>query len=484
MADDDLAFSPALKLADMVRERSISPVELVELYLGRIEQLDPQIGAYITVAADEALAAARTAEAAREHSQTPIFHGVPIAIKDLNDTAGIRTTHGSALFAQRVPDRDEACVARLKQGGFIILGKSNTPEFGYSFVTEPPAFHATRNPWDLSVTPGGSSGGAAAAVAAALAPIAQGSDAGGSIRVPSSFCGVFGIKPSRGRVSNAPQTDQLAWQNGPIARTVADAAAMLDLMAGYEVGDLWWAPPSRRAFLKEMGRPPRRLKIAVSTGGFSPAPAIGAVLEAAASLLADLGHSILDSDPDSTWAMPSGPETWDRGIALMGADLARYPILPPINSIPLDQLDPLNRALLEAARSIEAADYGRYLDESAGLGRRLVAMWKQFDVLLTPVVARPPLEIGYGRDGATHPMLPAMLEMAPYTSTWNVTGQPAVSVPFDLDPGGIPIGIQLVGPPAGESILIRLAAQIEEARPWAHRRPTLAVARGIAAFPG
>src|SRR5712691_3850126 len=226
----DLAFATATEQAALVRSGEVSPVELVETYLERIEQLDPQLNAYVTVCADEALAAARTAAA--EPADRP-FHGVPLPIKDLSETAGIRTTFSSRAFADYVPDFDVAVVRRLKEAGFIVLGKTNTPELGITAVTESELNGPCRNPWDTTRTPGGSSGGAAAAVAAGLAPAAHGSDGGGSIRIPASCCGLFGIKPARGRVSPAPYGDVLAGlaTSGPITRSVRDAAALLDAMA-------------------------------------------------------------------------------------------------------------------------------------------------------------------------------------------------------------------------------------------------------------
>src|SRR5437588_1174786 len=229
--DDDLAFASAHELAELIRTREVSPRELGELYAIRIEKLNPQLNAYITLSLDRAMDDARKAEAELGGDDLPRFLGVPISIKDLNDTAGIRTTQGSAAFADRIPDTDDDVVAVLKRAGFIILGKTNTPEFGNGPWTDPLAFGPTRNPWDAERTPGGSSGGAAAALAAGLCPISQGSDGGGSIRIPSSCCGLFGIKPSRGRVPAPERPASLLSQNGPIARTVADAAAMLDALA-------------------------------------------------------------------------------------------------------------------------------------------------------------------------------------------------------------------------------------------------------------
>jgi amidase len=247
----ELAFLPATEQARLVRKRDVSSVELVQLYLDRIERLDPELNSFVTIRSDEALADARAADASA--AEAP-FHGVPIAIKDLTATAGIRTTYSCRAFADNVPDFDTAVVRRIREAGFVIVGKTNTPEFGTVAFTESELNGATHNPWNPALTPGGSSGGAAAAVAAGLVPLAHGTDGGGSIRIPASCCGLFGLKPSRGRISSAPFSSLEGLSTaGPITRSVADAAALLDVLAGYEPGDPWWAPPPERPFAAEVG---------------------------------------------------------------------------------------------------------------------------------------------------------------------------------------------------------------------------------------
>ncbi|WP_375341444.1 amidase [Lyngbya sp. CCY1209] len=297
MNPNDLAFAPALAQAQLIRKGEISPVELVELYLDRIEQFNPQLGCYFTVTAETAIARAHTcAEAlAKPGAEVPPFWGVPISIKDLNPVAGVPCSYGSQVLKDRVAAFDDGVVARIREAGFIILGKTATPELGSLPYTEPEGFPPARNPWNPDYTPGGSSGGAAAAVAAGLCAIAQGSDGGGSIRGPAFCCGVVGIKPSRGRVSHAPVGDYQNGisTNGPIARTVADAAALLDMMSGYITGDPYWLPDPEASFLSAAGRPPDRLRIAVST----EIPPVGTASEACqeavtqtAGHLEDLGH--------------------------------------------------------------------------------------------------------------------------------------------------------------------------------------------------
>ena len=464
MDDADLAFTPALELAGLIRKREVSPTELVELYATRIEKFNPQLNAYITPTLDRATDEAREAEGRLGADQLPPFFGVPISIKDLNDTAGVRTTQGSAAFADRIPDADDDVVAALKRAGFIVLGKTNTPEFGNGPWTEPLAFGPTRNPWDTDRTPGGSSGGAAAALAAGLCPLSQGSDGGGSIRIPSSCCGMFGIKPTRGRVSTSSRQTSPLSTNGPIARTVTDAAAMLDVISGPKLGDAWWIGPADGPFEDEVGRPPGKLRVAFTTKPVlevEVAPGNVKAIEDAAELLADLGHDVEEEAPPWTEAVMHGfMDIWCIGIA------ARDP------EPDLDKVEPLNRIMIERGRETRATDY---LATWAKLHRGLlpvVGFFERYDVLVTPTVATPPPWIGQFRD-PRQPLNEFFKAgtFTPFTAIWNTTGQPAVSLPLAEDEHGLPVGVQIVGRPAEEATLIRLSAQLEEARPWRDRRP-------------
>lgn len=469
---DELAFASALELAKLIREHQVSPVELMELYLGRIDRLNPQLSAYLTVASELALEGARRAEAAFREEDLPPFHGVPVAIKDLNDTAGIRTTYGSRMFSNHVPDADDAVVARLKAGGFIVIGKTYTPEFGTSLLVEGTAFPACRNPWDLGRTPGASSGGSAASVAAGLSPIAQGSDAGGSVRMPASCCGVVGLKPSRGRISHAPRASDLHWTSGPLTRTVADAAAMLDVLAGYEVGDGWWTPPPPRPFLTEAGSQPERLHIAFSTGGVDVAPGNRAALEAAGKLLIELGHSVEEDDPGEGWAIRVDElDVAAPLLAGIGVEVLLWPGMPPLDRIDLDMFDACTRMYLESAPSVKAIDSRASQISSLKSARRILPFFERYDVFLTPAVAQPPLVFESYRDSSIAEQVRAWLSFQPFQSMWNRTGQPAISLPLHIDELGLPAGVQLVGRPADEATLIRLSAQLEEASPWRHLRP-------------
>jgi amidase len=461
---DELAFTPALEQAALVRAGEVSPTELVETTLQRIERLDPDLDAFLTVAADQARAAARAAEQLLHDSDdTPPFLGVPISIKDLNDTAGIRTTHGTAAWHDRVPDGDDEVVARIRRAGFVIVGKTNTPEFGSRSTTESPAYPRARNPWDPTRTPGGSSGGAAAAVASGMGSVAHGSDGGGSIRIPSAWCGVFGIKPSRGRVSAAPGPQSWNATSGPIARTVADAAALLDVMQGYARGDVWWLPAPDRPFASEAGAPTGRLRIAWTAehpdADMQVEPAWREAVMSTAELLAEQGHELVEAAP---------PVIDIARLALIPASsVAARPDLPPI-----DTLDATNRTLVTITRAATAADLADALRCLQDETRRVTAFFEDVDVLLTPTLAaRPPL-LGERIMGEEdwEGML-QLLKIVAFTPTWNMTGQPAVAVPAGLDADGLPVSAQLVGRPADEATIIRLAASLEEARPWRDLRP-------------
>ncbi len=454
---DELAFLSALEQARLVREGAVSSLELVDTYLRRIDRLDPTLNAYVTVCSEEALAAARS-------PRPGPFSGVPLPIKDLTETAGIRTTHSSRAFAGYVPERDVELVRRVRNAGFVVIGKTNTPEFGTTAVTESALNGICRNPWDPERTPGGSSGGAAAAVAAGLAPLAHGSDGGGSIRIPASCCGLFGLKPSRGRISTAPFGDVYGLSsNGSLARTVADAAAFLDIVAGPAPGDPYVAPPPERPFAEEVGAPPGRLRVALVLEPPHPMPVDAACVEAArdaAALLAELGHDV--DEVASPW---QSEELIDLFAVLWQTIPSLYPGDPAL-------FEPLNRAFVERAAATSSADYVRAFARLQLYGRTFAAFCAGVDLVLTPTLALPPVPVGW----VTAPEDPweqfaRAAAFTPFTAAVNVGGLPAMSVPLHWDEDGVPIGVQLIGPPAGEALLLRVAAQLEEARPWAARRP-------------
>jgi len=459
----ELAFAGPLELAARVRARDVSPLELVDLYLERIERLDPQLNAYVTVAAEQARAEARAAESAPDAP----FRGVPLPIKDLTETAGLRTTYSTKAFADNVPEADAAVVRRLREAGFVVLGKTNTPELGTIAQTESELNGVCRNPWNPDLTPGGSSGGAAAAVAAGLAPAAHGSDGGGSIRTPASCCGLVGIKPSRGRVSPAPYGPGPVGLStaGPLARTVRDAAALLDAMAGPEPGDPFVAPAPERPFLAEADEEPGRLRIAVT---LEPPievpvdPACAAAARATADLLAELGHDVVEATPpwQSEEVLVHFIRVWQVSPAIVGVE-------------DLSLLEPINRTLAEDALATPSPAYAAAVYILQAEARRIVGFWQDVDVVLTPTLALPPVPIGWTfeeTDGDARLAFARQTLFTPFTPLVNVTGQPAISLPLHSSDSGLPIGVQLIGAPFADATLVRLASQLERARPWHDRR--------------
>jgi amidase len=450
------AFLPALEQARLIREQAVSPVEIVEEYVQRIERIDPVLNSYVTVCADQALAQARD-------PRPGPFSGVPLPIKDLAETAGIRTTYSCRAFADYVPAKDAALVRRIRDAGFIILGKTNTPEFGTTAVTESDLNGICRNPWNPSHTPGGSSGGAAAAVAAGLAPLAQGGDGAGSIRIPASCCGLFGIKPTRGRTSTAPFGNVHGFAvYGPIARTVADAAALLDVISGPEPGDPHAAPPPERSFLEEVGVPADRLRIALVLDPPSRTrvdPVCANTAREAGALLEELGHDVEEVYVD-----------WGEDLRELFTVV--WQTIPTLYVSDTSQLEPLNAALAARALATSSAEYLRGYSLLQQYGRRVAAFCAGYDVVLTPTLALPPVPVGWVREPEDPwEQYARAIEFAPFTAPVNVAGLPAVSIPISWTQEGLPVGVQLVASANEEPVLLRLCAQIEEARPWADTHP-------------
>jgi amidase len=464
----------ALEQAAAVRGGEVSPSELVEHYLDRIERLSDTVGAYVTVtpalAREQARQAERTLFESREPTRLPPLLGVPIAIKDLTDVAGVRCTLGSAVFADRVPTVDAHVVTLLRRAGTVVLGKTNAAEFGTPAYTEPDVAPPARTPWDLSKSAGGSSGGAGAAVAAGLAPFAQGNDGGGSVRIPASVCGLVGLKVSRGRVSNGPESGDvsgLAW-HGPLTRTVRDAAAWLDAAAVPMPGDPHWAPPlpPGETFLAAADRDPGRLRIGryadpVITDGLVDAHCLAAY-DDTTKLLLELGHQVDDVDAPA-------------GAALVPAFETVWSVLATLTPVPRaaeSQLRPLTRWLRERGNAVTGHTYAGAIATLQSASRRILTRLAAYDVILTPTLAQPPIAVGALRDDDD----PArdfenQKAFTPFTSVANMTGQPAITLPLGWTPTGLPIGVMLAGRPAGEAQLLALAAQLEAARPWSARHP-------------
>ena len=475
----DLMFESVGELAASVRERDISARELVEASLEAIGRLNGDVNAFVTLCEERALA---EADALQPGDDRPLA-GVPIAVKDLVAlTEGVRTTMGMAAMEDWVPEIDSALIRRLRGAGAIIVGKTNTPEMGILPVTEPQRFGPTRNPWDTSRTPGGSSGGSAAALASGMVPIAHGNDGGGSIRIPASCCGLVGLKPSRGRVSLAPEFSEFAGAvaiEGCLSRNVADTALVLDVISGYEPGDPYWAPDPSEPFVEAVDRNPGPLRVAYTTVAPNGVPVhedCAAAVTATAELLESLGHSVEEAPPfaDERY-VENFIKVWTAGVADEVHTYGR------LRGAPLDhaKLEPLTQEMVALADSFKATDYLGALDYLRQMARQLVAVWSDLDVLLTPTVTQPPLPIGALWAKPGEPAIQALMNAGnwvPFTPVWNVTGQPAISLPLHRSPEGLPIGVQLVGPPAGEELLLSLAAQLETARPWHDRRPELAAA--------
>jgi amidase len=462
----------ALEQAAAVRSREVSPTELVEHALRRVEALDAGLGAFLTVTPERALAGARRAERRlREGGELPPLLGVPTAVKDLNNTAGVRTTFGSTVLADNVPTVDDAVVTRLAEAGTISIGKTNTPEFGFPCYTDNALVGPARCPWDPGRLAGGSSGGAAVAVAAGMLPVAQGSDGGGSIRIPASINGLVGLKPTRGRVSNAPLGGDVTGlgTNGPLARTVRDAAVLLDAMAGPVTGDPAWAPPlpPGETFLGAADRPVGRLRIGryleLPTADAGLEPAVQAAFDDAARLLAELGHEV--EDVPAGLLGPVVLTAFERVWSLSGTLLP----VPPERA---GELRPLTRELRARGLALSAQQAMEALTALRLFARRFVTATDRYDVLLAPVTTMTPRPLGwFDADGDGAADFERQKRYAAFAAVFNVTGQPAVSVPLHWTDDGLPVGTMLVGRPADEVTLLALAAQLEAAHPWAHRHP-------------
>ena len=452
----------ALEQGDAVRRGEVSPRELAAHYLARADD----VGAFVTRTPELALARA-DALLPRPADAGPL-HGVPTAIKDLNLTAGIRTTFGSAAYADFVPDTSDGVTLSIEAAGMVSLGKTNTPEFGSPCYTEPDVAPPAVTPWDHSRMAGGSSGGAAAAVAAGLVPVAQGSDGGGSIRIPASCCGLVGLKPTRGRISGWPMYGEITGlaTAGSLGRSVRDAAALLDVLAGRRPGDPSWAPSPTAPFVSACDRPPGSLRIArfiePVIADAEVDPECVAAWESASALLASLGHEVEDIGvPMPREAVPTFETCWAVLTALSPA--------PPGTE---GLLRPLTRWLAEQGHAFSGPEFGLALGAMRRYAADCLLALAPYDAVLTPTLAVPPLPVGALRDDDDPAAdFAAQKAFTPWTSAWNVTGMPAVSLPLHLTPSGLPVGVMLAARPAEEELLLSLAAQVEAAAPWSDRHP-------------
>ncbi|MBD0283223.1 MAG: amidase [Thermoleophilaceae bacterium] len=472
----ELLFKPAAALARLIRDGELTSRELVEASLARIEALDRELNAFCHLDPDGALAAADRVAAGDPRP----FAGVPIAIKDTAEVAGWPYTLASDIFGDFVPDYDTYAVRRLREAGFVPVGKTSLPEFGILPVTEPRRFGPTRNPWDTERTPGGSSGGSAAAVAAGMVPLAHGSDGGGSIRIPAACCGLVGLKPARGRISRGPdQGDDFLVQDGVLTRTVAETADLLDVLAGYEPGDSTWAPPPAEPFAAAARREPGRLRI-----GFTTEPAAETEIDPqseravgdAADLLASLGHEV--EEVAAPWA---GQDLLRVFAVVFGTPVALgvWFGAQVTGREPREELvEPLTWTVWNGIQRRTPLDYLLARTQLSGAARGIVSLWDDHDAILTPALAERPVRVGEIDPCSDDPWedFRRSARFTPYTAIFNVTGQPAISVPLFQGDDGLPLAVQLAGRPADEGTLLSLGAQLEGARPWADRRPAVATA--------
>ncbi len=466
MSGKELSFTPAYQLARLIKSRNLSPVELMEVTLNRIREISPKLNAYLTVLEEDAMAAARQAEEKVESGEPlGILHGLPISIKDLIPTKGIRTTMGSLVYKDLIPKSEGTAMQRIREAGAIIVGKTNAAEIGTAIQTRNKLGDDCRNPWNTEMTPGGSSGGAAAAMAAGISPLSLGSDGGGSVRIPSAFCGLFGMKPSYGRIPK----DYADWgmshtlSFGPLSWTVRDAAMMLNVMSGSDGLDYTCIRTNPPDFVKELDGTFHRLRIAWTPDmGYDVKvdPEIKAAVEAAANVFKELGHQVTRDVPDT--GMPF--DTFDATIATrncipLGFLLDEHP----------DDIMPYNKLQFETGRSISGVELAKAWVHVEKIRWAYRDFFQKYDLLITPSTAIPAFPVG-SKDRS---LGRGFFDWAftPFTCVFNLTGSPAASVPCGFSSKGLPIGMQLVGPLEDDVTVMCAAAAFERARPWTTKRP-------------
>jgi aspartyl-tRNA(Asn)/glutamyl-tRNA(Gln) amidotransferase subunit A len=460
----------AIELAELIRRKTLSPVQVIDAVFARIHTLNPKINAYCTLAEESARAEARQAEqAVIDGAELGLLHGVPFSVKDLTATAGVRTMRGSRLFEHSIPTEDAPAIARLKQAGAILIGKTTTPELGCKGVTDSPVSGITRNPWNLERTPGGSSGGASAALAAGLGPLALATDGGGSIRAPAALSGVYGLKPSFGRVPNwppAPVPSQL--HVGPMTRTVSDAALLLNVIAGPDGRDLNTLPASGIDFLAASQGDVRGLRVAwVKTFDRAPVEAeVARLTSAAARVFADeLGANVEEID----WSPEVPPGLSKLFLACgVGAFLEEY--LPAWQ----DRLDPTLAKLIESRQAISGVDYAKALKQRNLVAERVNRLFADYDLLLTPTVLLTAFEIERNPPTYIDGQFIGSAGFSPFTYVFNLTGHPAASVPNGFAANGLPVGLHIAGRRFDDATVLRASAAFEAARPWRQHWPELA----------
>jgi amidase len=468
----ETTWRDATAQADLVRRGEVSPRELTEAAIARIEAVNPKLDAVIRTRFDAALR-----EAGGDLPDGP-FRGVPILFKDLGCTVAGEVTAFGLGPLRDVPFPETSYLAqKFRAAGFVPLGRTNVPELGTTVTTEPRSFPPARNPWDPGHSTGGSSGGSAAAVAAGMVAVAHANDGGGSIRIPASECGLVGLKPTRGRVSQGPLIGE-AWAgstiDGAVTRTVRDAAGILDVIGAPVPGDPYYAPPLPRPLVQEVGADPGRLRIGVlerpGAEGYLDDPQCRAAVASAAALLESLGHHVEQSAPAAMFE----PEILGHFMTIIAADTeATFRAFEMLLRRPIgeDEIEPRNAAHRRAGRELGAV---AYLQSRSWLGmwaRRMAGWWTGHDLLLTPTVGAPPPELGWFTAAGPAQEEDRITSFIPYTGQFNITGQPAISLPLHWTPGGLPVGVQLVAPYGREDMLVRIASQLELAAPWRDRHP-------------
>ena len=468
--DDNVAFAPAFEMREMIAKKQVSPVEVTELYFDRIEKLDSKLNAYLTLTRDEAMQSARAAEAAvMRGEELGSLHGVPISIKDLEMTKDVRTTSGSLPYKDRVPDEDSIVVERVKQSGAVILGKTNTPEFGLLGETRNRLGDHCRNPWNPERTAGGSSGGAGAAVGAGLCALATGSDGGGSIRIPSSFCGIYGIKPTQGRVprysgTGAPVLANITSQSGPMSRTVRDSALLLHVLAGYDARDQTSLRDPVPDFVSAVSRGMGGLRIGWTPdyGHAAVDPEVVEVTSKAAHLFEELGCTVeeaafdLASPFDAFWTI-FNTNAYASNAALLENRA--------------DDLTDYARVCIEYGATVTGADYARALGQVDLLKQYFADKFDEYDLILSPTMAVPAFPVGESPTEIDGKTVHGLWGYLPFTYPINLIGHPAASIPCGFSSDGLPIGLHLIGNRGDEETIIVASAAFEQAQPWIDKRP-------------
>src|SRR5262245_2338957 len=466
MSDSDLCYTSATELVGLIRAKKISPVELTDVVLGRIERLNPRLNAFCTLTAELARDAARRAEQA-VMTGAPLgpLHGVPFGVKDLAFTAGVRTMGGSAIFEHRVPGTDAPFVRRLKEAGGVMIGKTTTSEFGWKALGDSPVTGITRNPWNTGMTSGGSSAGAAVAAAAGLAPLQQGSDGAGSIRIPSAFCGIYGLKPSYGRVPMWPASNtDYASHTGPMTRTVVDASLMLSVMAGPDIADRTAldTPPADYAAVLKAGVKGLRFAWSPDLGDLRVDPDVAAVARQAARVFEQLGAAVEQTIPGFADSREIIRCMWNvHEAGNFGQYVKEWGA----------RMDPGLLASIEDGRRYSGEHYIAMRARKLAYWDSVRPLFETFDLLLTPTISVAAFDVGRlnPKDWPDHPW--DWFDWASFSYPFNFTGQPAATVPAGFTPSGMPVGLQIVGRPWADVTVLQASAAFEQARPWAHVRP-------------